>query len=130
MKLNPGLAAAFFFLTALAPDGVRAADCSMADGAKLFQEQQCAGCHSLVPDDFDKSGPNLHGVIGRKAGAAKFDGYSDALKQSGIVWDAQSLDRWITNPAGVAPGTTMPFAGLADVQERATLVCYVTEKSK
>jgi cytochrome c len=128
MKRQTKFAAAA--LVTLAPGIVHAADCNMAEGAKLFQDQQCAGCHTFVTDDFDKSGPNLHGVFGRKAGTANFDGYSDALKKSGISWDQPALDRWITNPAAVAPGTTMPFAGLPDVQARATLVCYLTQKTK
>jgi cytochrome c len=128
MKRQTSFAAAL--LIALAPAAVRAADCNMAEGAKLFQEQQCAGCHTFVADDFDKSGPNLHGVVGRKAGTANFSGYSDALKKSDITWDGPALDRWITNPAAVAPGTTMPFAGLPDVAARGMLVCYLTEKSK
>jgi cytochrome c len=128
MKYQTSLAAAL--LIALAPAAVRAADCNMAEGAKLFQDQQCAGCHTFVPEDYDKSGPNLHGVLGRKAGTAKFAGYSDALKKTGITWDNAALERWITNPAGVAPGTTMPFAGLPDAAARATLVCYLSEKGK
>jgi cytochrome c len=129
MKFQPIVAAALLAVIAL-PPAVRAADCNMADGAKLFQEQQCAGCHTFVADDFDKSGPNLHGVIGRKAGTANFAGYSDALKKTGLVWDAATLDRWIANPATVAAGTTMPFAGLPDASARDTLVCYLGEKSK
>ena len=128
MKIQTSLAAAL--LIALAPAAVRAADCNMAEGAKLFQDQQCAGCHTFVADDFDKSGPNLHGVVGRKAGTANFGGYSDALKASAITWDSATLERWIANPAAVAPGTTMPFAGLPDAATRSTLVCYLTEKSK
>jgi cytochrome c len=61
---------------------------------------------------------------------ANFPGYSDALKKSGIVWNAEALDRWLLNPAAVVPGTVMPFADLPDVDARATLVCYVIEKSK
>ena len=128
MKRKTSLAAAL--LMTLAPAAVRAADCNMAEGAKLFQEQQCAGCHTFVADDFDKSGPNLHGVVGRKAGTANFVGYSDALKASAITWDSAALERWIANPAALAPGTTMPFAGLPDAATRSTLVCYLTEKSK
>jgi cytochrome c len=128
MKRQTSFAAALAL--ALAPAAVRAADCNMTEGAKLFQEQQCAGCHTFVADDFDKSGPNLHGVVGRKAGTATFSGYSDALKKSGVAWDGPALDRWITNPAALAPGTTMPFAGLPDAQARGTLICYLTEKSK
>jgi cytochrome c len=128
MKRQTSLAAAL--LIVLAPATVHAADCNMAEGAKLFQEQQCAGCHTFVADDFDKSGPNLHGVVGRKAGTANFGGYSDALKASAITWDSAALERWIANPAALAPGTTMPFAGLPDAATRSTLVCYLTEKSK
>jgi cytochrome c len=130
MNRQSKFAAALLAVITLAPAVVRAADCNMAEGAKLFQEQQCAGCHTFVPDDLDKSGPNLHGVIGRKAGTENFAGYSDALKKSGIAWDGPALDRWITNPAALAPGTTMPFAGLPDAQARGMLVCYLTEKSK
>jgi cytochrome c len=130
MKRQSSFAAALFAIVALAPAAVRAADCNMAEGAKLFQEQQCAGCHTFVSDDFDKSGPNLHGVVGRKAGTAHFAGYSDALKKTGIMWDTAALGRWVANPAAVAPGTTMPFAGLPDADARGTLVCYLTEKSK
>ena len=128
MKRQTSLAAALLMM--LAPAVVHAADCNMAEGAKLFQEQQCAGCHTFVADDFDKSGPNLHGVVGRKAGTANFAGYSDALKASAITWDSAALERWIANPAALAPGTTMPFAGLPDAATRSTLVCYLTEKSK
>jgi cytochrome c len=123
-------AAPFLAAMNFAVPAVFAADCNMAEGARLFQKLQCAGCHSFVPDDFEKSGPNLRGIVGRKAGTAKFGGYSDALKKSGMTWDVAALDRWIANPAAVAPGTTMPFAGLPDAQARGTLVCYLTEKSK
>lgn len=128
MKRQTSLAAAL--LMTLTSAAVHAADCNMAEGAKLFQEQQCAGCHTFVADDFDKSGPNLHGVVGRKAGTANFSGYSDALKASAVTWDSATLERWIANPAALAPGTTMPFAGLPDAEARGTLVCYLTEKSK
>jgi cytochrome c len=130
MTRQSGFAAALFAVLALAPTAVRAADCDMAEGAKLFQDQQCAGCHTFVSGDYDKSGPNLHGVVGRAAGTARFAGYSDALKKTGIVWDTAALGRWITNPAAVAPGTTMPFAGLPDAEARGKLICYLTERSK
>src|SRR5580698_10287506 len=118
MNRQPIFVAACFAAIALAPVRVRAAECNLAAGAKLFQEQQCAGCHTFVAGDLDKSGPNLHGVAGRAAGKENFPGYSEVLKKSGIVWDAQSLDRWIANPAAVVPGTAMPFAGVPDVEAR------------
>jgi len=123
-------AAALLAMVALAPTAAGAADCNLAEGAKLFQQQQCAGCHTFVADDFDKSGPNLRGVVGRPAGTANFGGFSDALKRSGVVWTSQTLDRWIANPAALVPGSAMAYAGLPDGEARSTLVCYLTEKSK
>jgi cytochrome c len=69
-------------------------------------------------------------VIGRRAGTASFTAYSQALKQSGIIWNAQTLDQWLTNPGAFVPGTVMPFAGTADADTRNLLICYLTEKSK
>ncbi len=107
-----------------------AAECDLAAGAKLFREQQCLGCHTFASDDFEKSGPNLHGVVGRKAGTAQFAAYSDALKASGLVWTPDNLKKWVANPGALVPGTTMPFIGLPDETERNTLVCYIEQKSK
>ncbi len=123
-----GLAA--ILLPALAAAPVDAADCDLAAGARLFREQQCLGCHTFASDDFEKSGPNLHGVVGRKAGTAQFAAYSDALKNSGITWTPETLKKWIANPGALVPGTSMPFIGLPDEAERATLVCYIEQKSK
>jgi cytochrome c len=130
MRPNPIPVVSLLAILGLSSCLVRAADCNMAEGAVLFQKNQCAGCHTFLPDDFDKSGPNLHGVVGRKAGSGQFAGYSDALRKSGIIWDAAALDRWIANPAAVVPGTAMPFAGLPDADARAKLVCYLMAKSK
>lgn len=108
-----------------------AEDCNLAAGARLFQEQQCAGCHTYVPDDFDKSGPNIAGLFGRKAATANFPtGYSPALQKSGIVWNEDTLDRWLTSPAALVPGTAMPFAGLPDPSARKTLICFLREKTR
>jgi cytochrome c len=123
------LACAMTASMAIAAHG--ADSCNMADGQRLFQEQQCAGCHTYVPKDYDKSGPNLSKLFGRKAGTAVFPaGYSAALKQSGLTWNAETLDKWLTNPAALVPGTAMPFAGLPDPADRKTLICYLQQKTK
>jgi len=64
-------------------------------GAKLFKKK-CSTCHSMEAGK-NKVGPSLAGVIGRKAGSTDFKKYK-ALKGSDIVWDEDSLDKWITNP--------------------------------
>jgi len=108
-----------------------AEECNIAAGARLFQEQQCAGCHTYVPDDYDKSGPNLARLFGRSAATINFPtGFSQALQKSGIVWNEETLDRWLTSPATLVPGTAMPFVGLADTSARKTLICFLREKTR
>src|ERR1017187_10914881 len=56
--------------------------------------KRCAGCHA---PDFDKGGPRLRGILNRKAGTVKDFLYSDALRESGIYWDENWLNRWLEN---------------------------------
>ena len=96
-------------------------------GAAVFRD--CAVCHSLVPNQ-NMTGPSLAGIWGRKAGSlASFDRYSPALKASGVVWDAKTLDAWLKSPSGFIPESRMPFAGLADAQQRADLIAYLKAPS-
>ncbi|MEW5889477.1 MAG: cytochrome c family protein [Pseudomonadota bacterium] len=94
-----------------------------ARGAQAFRA--CAGCHSLAPGDH-RTGPSLAGVFGRRAGTADgFRRYSEALRKSGVVWDAQTLDAWLRKPEAVVPGTTMAFRGLPEANLRADLIAYL-----
>ena len=118
-------------LAGIAAAAQGAESCNMAEGQRLFQEQQCAGCHTYVAKDYEKSGPNLYRLFGRKAGGAVFPtGYSAALKQSGITWNAATLDKWLTNPAALVPGTAMPFAGMPDANDRKNIICFLQQKTK
>ena len=85
--------------------------------------QVCMGCHSLDEDDV---GPHHRGVVGRVAGTVPGYAYSPALKNSHIVWSPDTLDRWLTNPQALVPGTKMYFS-MADPQKRADLIAYLTE---
>ncbi len=74
--------------------------------------QACAQCHSFE-QNVQMAGPSLNGVVGRGIGGAPFEGYGAALAAMDGVWDTTSLTAYLTNPAGFAPGTTMPDPGLA-----------------
>ncbi|HKS91092.1 MAG TPA: cytochrome c family protein [Tepidiformaceae bacterium] len=94
-------------------------------GSQVFRN--CAACHSLEPA-MNMTGPSLAGIFGRKAGALpSFHRYSAALKGSGVVWDDQSLDAWIRDPASLVPGNEMAFPGIPNAAARANLIAYLHE---
>ena len=85
--------------------------------------QVCAGCHSIDENDL---GPRHRGIIGRRAGSVQDYSYSAALKNSGLTWDETTLDRWLTNPSVLVPGTKMYFK-IDDAQIRADIIAYLKE---
>ncbi|MGZ6016078.1 MAG: c-type cytochrome [Phenylobacterium sp.] len=85
----------------------------------------CSTCHSLPEGAPNMTGPNLHGVFGRKAATAPNFNYSDALKATGWTWDAARIDTWITDPKAALPGTKMTFAGLKDPKDRTDVIAYL-----
>jgi cytochrome c len=90
-------------------------------GKTIFKP--CAACHAT--DHANRVGPGLEGLIGRKAGTVPSFDYSEAMKKSGIVWDAKILDAYLESPQKVVPGNRMPYAGLNDPTDRADLVAYL-----
>lgn len=113
-------------ITATLFAGVAAAgEGNAARGGKLYD--RCAACHALAQD---RTGPRHCGVIGRRAGSVKSFDYSTAMKKSGIVWTARTLDRFLTAPTREIPGTTMTYDGVPDAQERADLIAYLDAAGK
>jgi cytochrome c len=92
-------------------------------GGKDTFEKRCSGCHSL---DHDKEGPRLGGVYGRAAGSLASFNYSDALKNSHITWDANSLDKWLAGPDKVVPETDMAFH-VESAAERSAIIAYLKQ---
>lgn len=88
----------------------------------LFR-QRCSMCHSATASRQVPLGPNLAGVVGRKAGSATF-AYSPALKKSGLTWTRANLDRYLTAPARMVPGTKMVVA-VPSAADRAALLNYL-----
>ncbi len=86
----------------------------------------CTACHSVAEGAPKKMGPNLFGVVGRKAGAGDpaFT-YSPALKGSNLTWTEANLDKWLSGPAKLVPGNRMAFPGLPDAQDRANVIAYL-----
>jgi cytochrome c len=95
----------------------------LANGEAKFM--LCAACHTITPGGPNMTGPNLHGVVGRKAGTEANFNYSDAVKNAGFTWDAAHLDKWLTDPRAMLPGTKMSFAGLKDPKDRTDVIAYL-----
>jgi len=89
----------------------------------------CSTCHTLPEGAPNMTGPNLHGIFGRKAASAPGFNYSDAMKAAGWTWDAQRIDTWITDPKATLPGTKMTFAGLKDPKDRTDVIAYLMVNS-
>jgi cytochrome c len=88
---------------------------------RVLYESRCHACHSL---DHSRIGPAHRGVFGRRAGAVPGYEYSAAVKRSRIVWNAQSLDRWLTNPEALIPGQKMGYT-VPDARDRADIIAFL-----
>ncbi|WP_342240135.1 c-type cytochrome [Inquilinus sp. OTU3971] len=94
-----------------------------AAGERAFRTR-CATCHSVEPGQ-NRAGPSLAGIVGRKAGSVEGARYSQALRDSGVTWDARSLDGFLADPRGTVPGTSMTVR-LTDAAQRAAIIAYLS----
>ena len=94
-------------------------------GAAVFNV--CLACHAIGPGAQNKIGPELNGLDGRKAGTVPGFAYSDANKNSGIVWNEVTFEDYIKNPAAKVPGTKMIFPGIKNDQQVKDLWAYVSQ---
>ncbi len=95
---------------------------SITEGQKQFAN--CIACHSITPHQ-NGLGPSLYGLFSRQAGTVPGFRYSNAVKNSGIIWDQKTLDKFLTDPQQVIPGNRMPFSGIENPQQRADLITYL-----
>ena len=98
--------------TSAAPDAAR--------GKQVYA--RCLACHALLTD---RVGPHHCGLFGRPAGSAAGFSYSPAMKGSRIVWNEKTLDRFLTSPLKMVPGSSMTYDGIKDPKERADLIAYL-----
>ncbi len=92
-------------------------------GADVFAVN-CAECHSLK-EGKNKKGPSLFAGFGRKSATVPDFNYSEAMKASGLSWNAESLDNYLTLPKKAVPGGSMKFDGMPNVKARADLIAYL-----
>ena len=95
------------------------------DGARLFRNT-CGICHMLEPGK-NRIGPSLAGIIGRKAGTVAGFDYSEANKNSNVVWDEAQLDQYLSNPQQFMSGTKMIYPGMKDAEQRKALIAYLRD---
>jgi cytochrome c len=95
-----------------------------ADAGKMVFGK-CSACHAVGPHAENKAGPVLNGIIGQKAGEVPDYAFSDAMKNSGIVWDDTTLATFLKSPRKAVPGTKMTFAGLPKPQDIANVIAYL-----
>jgi cytochrome c len=123
------LAVATSGLAAQTPVATAAETPDLKRGRLLFI--QCRACHDVKAGLPHKVGPNLNGMMGRKAGTvAGFTQFSPALRAWGQTWDVALLDKWIEKPSSVVPGNSMAFAGLAAARDRAALIGYLLAETR
>lgn len=85
---------------------------------------QCKACHSVEPGK-NGIGPSLAGIWGEKAAEVPGFDFSDAMEDSGLTWNQATLDRYLTDPRGVVPGTKMAFGGIKDAAKRQAIIDYI-----
>jgi cytochrome c len=93
-------------------------------GRKIFDDH-CAACHTQRSAPRLVFGPSLKGVVGRQAGSAPGFPYSEALKNSGLIWTEDNLRKWIADSARTVPNTLMPHVSISDPAEQIYLIAYL-----
>jgi cytochrome c len=97
----------------------------VAAGEQSFKK--CIACHAVGDGAKNKVGPELNGIDGRHSGTAEGFNYSDANKNSGITWSAETFREYIKDPRAKIPGTKMVFAGIKNDQEITNLWAYLSQ---
>lgn len=100
----------------------QAAD-ALAAGRAAFK--RCANCHQVGPGARSNFGPQLNGIIGRRAGSAPDFDYSPAFKKAGFTWNDKNLAAFLRDPDKVVPGNKMRFWGLSGQRQIADLLAYL-----
>ncbi len=114
------LASTGLFAGGLVGAGAGSPSPEIAAGREIYE--RCGACHSL---ERDRVGPRHCSLFGRRAGSVPGFAYSEAMRNSDIVWNRQTLDAFLADPLGTVPGTFMTYAGIQDPKQRADLLAFL-----
>jgi cytochrome c2 len=95
-------------------------------GERVFQ--RCYACHSVLPGETSLPGPNLRGVVGRRAGTLPGFRFSPGMVEAGargLVWSRETLDAYLADQLAAVPGTEMAMPPLRDAGDRADVIDYL-----
>jgi len=123
-----GLLFAAPLLAFMAASSARAQDAEA--GKRVFN--QCRACHTIDAGGRNGVGPNLHGIVGRKAASVQGFNYSPAMKkksEEGWTWTEDNLRTYLTNPKEAVPGNRMAFPGLRNEKQLNDLIAYLKSES-
>jgi cytochrome c2 len=141
-RINPWLRAHFILMAALLTAAHAAEDNAPEPAADTTPRSEsvepslegrvvflrCQSCHSLTPGR-NGFGPSLAGLIGRRAGSVPKFNYSDAMRQSQVVWSVENLNTYLTNPQAAVPGNRMSFPGVSSPSDRANLIDFLVKSA-
>ena len=114
----------FALLSGLGAEALAAPAQAQVDaGRRLFA--RCTNCHEVGPGARNGFGPQLNGIVGRKAGSAPAYAYSTALKKAGFVWNEQNLIAFIRDSEKVVPGNKMRFLSFMSEKQAGEIVAYL-----
>jgi cytochrome c len=100
-----------------------AAACDLESGRRTYMK--CLPCHSSEKGGPHVVGPNLYGIIGRKAGSVPDYKYSGPFRTLEFTWERANLDLYLQDPARFVGGNWMSFTGLKRLEDREAVICYL-----